>query len=103
MLLIAGAPRTRDHTKKASAARAASFEPHFASTATCLEWIARSAHSKRCVASRLSRHLSLQPPASSLRSTALPQKTAITPTREENYPEWYQQVVKAADLAENSD
>jgi prolyl-tRNA synthetase len=30
-------------------------------------------------------------------------KTAITPTREENYPEWYQQVVKAADLAENSD
>jgi prolyl-tRNA synthetase len=33
----------------------------------------------------------------------MPQKTAITPTREENYPEWYQQVVKAADLAENSD
>lgn len=30
-------------------------------------------------------------------------KTAITPTRNENYPEWYQQVVKAADLAENSD
>ena len=29
-------------------------------------------------------------------------KTAITPTREENYPEWYQQVVRAADLAENS-
>jgi prolyl-tRNA synthetase len=29
-------------------------------------------------------------------------KTAIQPTREENYPEWYQQVVKAADLAENS-
>ncbi|MCP5510173.1 MAG: proline--tRNA ligase [Chlamydiales bacterium] len=29
-------------------------------------------------------------------------KTAITPTREENYPEWYQQVIKAADLAENS-
>lgn len=29
-------------------------------------------------------------------------KTAITPTREENYPEWYQQVVKAADLAEIS-
>jgi prolyl-tRNA synthetase len=29
-------------------------------------------------------------------------KTAITPTREENYPEWFQQVVKAADLAENS-
>ena len=30
-------------------------------------------------------------------------KTAITPTRDQNYPEWYQQVVKAADLAENSD
>jgi len=29
-------------------------------------------------------------------------RTAITPTREENYPEWYQQVVRAADLAENS-
>ena len=29
-------------------------------------------------------------------------KTAITPTREEDYPEWYQQVVKAADLAERS-
>jgi prolyl-tRNA synthetase len=30
-------------------------------------------------------------------------KTAITPTRDENYPEWYQQVVRAADLAETSD
>lgn len=30
-------------------------------------------------------------------------KTAITPTRAENYPEWYQQVVTAADLAEDSD
>ncbi|HKY99582.1 MAG TPA: proline--tRNA ligase [Rhabdochlamydiaceae bacterium] len=29
-------------------------------------------------------------------------KTAITPTREENYPEWYQEVVSAADLAEHS-
>lgn len=29
-------------------------------------------------------------------------KTAITPTRAENYPEWYQQVISAADLAENS-
>ncbi len=28
--------------------------------------------------------------------------TAITPTRNEDYAEWYQQVVKAADLAENS-
>ena len=29
-------------------------------------------------------------------------KTAITPTRADDYPEWYQQVIKAADLAENS-
>ena len=29
-------------------------------------------------------------------------KTAITPTRNDDYPEWYQQVVKAADMAENS-
>src|SRR5687767_289226 len=29
-------------------------------------------------------------------------KTAISPTREENYAEWYQQVVRAADMAENS-
>ena len=30
-------------------------------------------------------------------------KTAISPTRAEDYPEWYQQVIKAADLAETSD
>jgi prolyl-tRNA synthetase len=29
--------------------------------------------------------------------------TAISPTRQEDFPEWYQQVVKAADLAENSE
>lgn len=29
--------------------------------------------------------------------------TAIPVTREENYPEWYQQVIKFADLAENSE
>jgi len=29
-------------------------------------------------------------------------KTAIEPTREENYPEWYQEVIKAADMAEIS-
>lgn len=29
-------------------------------------------------------------------------KHAVSPTRDENYPEWYQQVVKAADLAETS-
>jgi prolyl-tRNA synthetase len=31
------------------------------------------------------------------------QKTAITPRRDQDFPEWYQQVVRAADLAENSD
>ena len=29
-------------------------------------------------------------------------RTAITPTREEDFPEWYQEVIKAADMAENS-
>ncbi len=28
--------------------------------------------------------------------------SAISPTRSQNYPEWYQEVIKAADLAENS-
>ncbi len=30
-------------------------------------------------------------------------KSAISPTRAEDFPEWYQQVVKAGELAENSD
>ena len=30
-------------------------------------------------------------------------QNAISPTREENFPEWYQQVVRASDLAENSE
>lgn len=30
------------------------------------------------------------------------EQTAITPTRIQDYPEWYQQVVKQADMAENS-
>lgn len=30
------------------------------------------------------------------------QKNAITPTRQENFPEWYQQVIKNSNLAENS-
>lgn len=30
------------------------------------------------------------------------QRTAVTPTRDEDFPEWYQQVIKAADMAENS-
>ena len=29
-------------------------------------------------------------------------ETAISPTRQEDYPEWFQQVIKAGDLAENS-
>jgi prolyl-tRNA synthetase len=29
-------------------------------------------------------------------------RTAVSPTREENYAEWYQQVIRAADLAETS-
>jgi prolyl-tRNA synthetase len=32
-----------------------------------------------------------------------PTKTAISPLREEDFPEWYQQVVRAAELAESSD
>lgn len=30
------------------------------------------------------------------------EQTAITPTRSEDFPEWYQQVIKAAEMAENS-
>lgn len=30
------------------------------------------------------------------------QKTAISPTRQQDYAEWYQQVIRAADLAENA-
>lgn len=30
------------------------------------------------------------------------ERTAIQPTRQENYAEWYQEVIKAADLAEHS-
>ena len=36
-------------------------------------------------------------------NVATPTKTAITPTRAENFAEWYQQVVRAAELAEPSD
>ncbi len=31
------------------------------------------------------------------------EKTAISPTRSEDFPEWYQQVIRAADMAENSE
>src|SRR5438067_11961124 len=38
-------------------------------------------------------------PMSTLAST----KTAISPRRDEDFPEWYQQVIRAAELAEPSD
>jgi len=37
------------------------------------------------------------------RSNAQQQRSAITPQREQDFPEWYQQVVRAAELAEPSD
>lgn len=36
------------------------------------------------------------------KATKTNSRTAITPTRAENFPEWYQNVIKAADLAENA-
>ncbi len=36
-------------------------------------------------------------------ATMSAEKTAISPTRAQDFPEWYQQVIKAADLAENSE
>ena len=36
-------------------------------------------------------------------STAAANKSAISPRREEDFPEWYQQVIRAAELAEPSD
>ena len=36
-------------------------------------------------------------------SNAAKPQTAVTPTRSENYPEWYLEVIKAADLAESSE
>jgi prolyl-tRNA synthetase len=35
--------------------------------------------------------------------TAASPKTAITPRRDEDFPEWYQQVIRAAEMAESSD
>ena len=35
-------------------------------------------------------------------SATKPRRTAISPTRAEDYPEWYQQVVRAGELAESS-
>ncbi|MEP6603478.1 MAG: proline--tRNA ligase [Spartobacteria bacterium] len=36
-------------------------------------------------------------------SNQTPAKSAIAPRREEDFPEWYQQVIRAAELAESSD
>src|SRR5437868_6897859 len=36
-------------------------------------------------------------------STSAPPKSAISPRRSEDFPEWYQQVIRAAELAEPSD
>ena len=47
-----------------------------------------------------------QPPLSKVPSTAKPAaapKSAISPRRADDFPEWYQAVVAAADMAENSD
>jgi prolyl-tRNA synthetase len=33
----------------------------------------------------------------------MPEPTAISPTRRDDFPEWYQQVIRGADLAENSE
>ncbi len=43
-----------------------------------------------------------QPQKSQASTSGGASQTAITPTRAENYAEWYQQVIKAADLAETS-
>src|SRR5947207_5176632 len=36
-------------------------------------------------------------------SNSTPAKSAISPRRDEDFPEWYQQVIRAAELAESSD
>src|SRR4051812_29099137 len=43
-----------------------------------------------------------QKPEQQQKAKSAPTKSAISPTRSEDYPEWYQQVIKAADMAENS-
>ncbi len=42
-------------------------------------------------------------PASNGAPTMSAEKTAISPSRAQDFPEWYQQVIRAADLAENSE
>jgi prolyl-tRNA synthetase len=42
-------------------------------------------------------------PLSHMANQNAPAKTAITPRREDDFPEWYQQVIRAAEMAEPSD
>jgi prolyl-tRNA synthetase len=42
-------------------------------------------------------------PLSRMANQTTAAKTAITPRRDEDFPEWYQQVVRAAEMAESSD
>ena len=47
------------------------------------------------------RRLASRPFSPNTMSQPQQDKTAITPRRDQDFPEWYQQVVRAADLAEN--
>src|SRR4051812_30299972 len=49
------------------------------------------------------RALRLMVAARAMANPAEKTKTAITPRREDDFPEWYQQVIRAAELAESSD
>lgn len=42
-------------------------------------------------------------PPSRMANQTAPAKTAITPRRDQDFPEWYQQVIRAAEMAEPSD
>ena len=50
----------------------------------------------------LARQTGHSPPPERRLAKVQSQKSAISPTRSEDYAEWYQQVVRSADLAENS-
>ena len=43
------------------------------------------------------------PPPLAMSNAPAKPATAITPTRQDDFPEWYQQVIKASDMAENSE
>src|SRR3954471_10639274 len=54
-------------------------------------------------ASQLNLASVISPPSMADKPAAAPVKTAITPRSDEDFPEWYQQVIKAAAMAEPSD